>query len=445
MNGFIGTSPDAPLQKVASNPKFTTSAPQYVAVIDSKRYPVVEFEIDLNAHGATDSGYVTLAIGSNPDFSVDLFRGDQTYSPTGPLAISNNSPVYIELLAAVPSVAGAAQLTRIFWGIVDIYSPQFSANKVRFNVASLGSPLVRDKITRISQNETTVQFVESAAAQYGLAVNAQVIGTPLTIQEVLGREFVGGSNFAASLYGMKYWDLIIQCALFEDVDAWVDQGTLYFIAPSLLKRNTVELQYGRDFALANGLTGTHSPQYNKNIEVRVHTYQRKTRMVTSTHAASDGAGGVTVTTNTKKVTSQPVFGTPNLVSTSTSADGSVSTRNSSSSGAGKFTGGGSPGSETGKEIYDRWIPNLSPAAATKRALSEQRQISQHEYQLDMLVPITPALFGQISRTSLLHFTGCPYLNFNGLYYPRQITMRASLSEAFAYNIKTVNHVLPTGV
>lgn len=447
-NSFIGTDSSAPLQASKPNPKFTHSAWSYVAVINTKRYSIVEFEVDLNAHGATDSGSVTLAIGGNPDFSVDLFRGDQTYSPTGPIAISNDAPVYIELFAGPVSnpVAGStsiAGLTSIFFGIVDLYTAQFSENKVQFSVRSLGAPLVDDKITRISQSETTVQFVQAAAAQYGLQAVTGIIGAPLTIQEILAREYIGGYNFAASLYGMKYWDLIIQCCLFEDVDAWVDQGTLYFIAPSLVKRNTVQLEYGRDFAFASGFVGTHAPQFNKNIEVRVHTYQRKTKLSTSIAVGSLPGGGTYVQPNSHTVSSNPEFGTNEVVSTNTAADGTVTQTTSSSSG-GKFTGGGSPGSESGKEIYNIWIPNLSPAASTKRALAEWRQISQHEYQVDMVVPVTTALFGKITRTSLLQVSGCPYLNFDGLYYPRQITMSASAGQAFRYRIKTVSHVLPSG-
>lgn len=452
---YIITGPSTPLQPVTFDPFFETGTVHPVAVINGKPYQIVKAQIDDNAHGATGGATVTLDIDSNPDFTVDLFRGTPDAS-TGQLPIENDDPVYIQIYLGFESEIAAqptdiSQLTLLFYGIVDLYSATFHDGNVEFSCRSLAAPLVDDRVTGVTMNETTTQFVQRCAARVGLTPVILLEDASLTLQEVLAASFIGGYNFASALYGMKFWDLILRAALFDGADAWVYLDKLYYVATSItdsgqdttLQRNVVPLKWGRDFTVDDGCTGTHAPQFNKNISVEVHTYQRRTRWSTGTRASRNGSS-LTLQTISRQATASPDFGTPSITTTTINSDGTSST-STSTIGGGGYNSVTQPGSETGKERYVYFVRNISPARANALAQSLCRQISQHEYQIEGRTPVTKATLATFNIMSWLNITGLPYRYFNGAkYYPRKITTFIDRDEGAYRTFQAVNHALPAG-
>ena len=89
-----------------------------------------------------------------------------------------------------------------------------------FTARSLAAPLVDQKITSAPMNMTAPEFAGAYAKALGLTLNTQLLpGTqPITIQQMLGREFVGGPAFNSLVYNMRPWDILLQCALFDDTE-----------------------------------------------------------------------------------------------------------------------------------------------------------------------------------------------------------------------------------
>lgn len=444
-NSFIATQADTAIAPFTPDPIFTSSSPRTVVAINGKRYVPVEIEVNGNAHGATGDASITLPIGGNADFSVELQRGDQIPLGGG-FTTSDNSPVFAEIYLGFPNPIATgstdiSQMIRVFLGVVDMYSAMFHDDAVTFSCRSLAAPLVDDDLTRITMNETSLQFAQAAADYAGLKLVTQIAVSPVTVQEVLASQFVGGYNFAAAIYKRKWWDMLLQCAMFDDADVWVDQDTLYYASPSLIPRTTIDLKYGRDIEVSGGLTGTHSVQFSKNVQVELHTYNRKTRKSTSVKHASSADGGYVTQTRTRDVTSSPVFGTSDIVTTSTDQDGSVTVTNAQSSGGG-FNVSTSQGRESGKERYIRFVPNVAPDKLARLAKTMWRQISEQEYSVDFSVPLRPNNLSTMNAmTTLLKIAGCPYQKFNDTYYPRSRTLRVSNTEGGGWQFKAVNHQL----
>jgi hypothetical protein len=462
-----------PLQPVKFVQKNTTAQPYSVVVLNSEAYVPLSWDINNNAHGATGSATVTLSIGDNPDFSQELFRGDQ--APTGQivqvnapipgtpftvadlnltgsgngLTITDNSPVYIQIYGGFPSSLSSptdtTQLVLLWYGIVDQYSAAFTEDRVTFACRSFAAPLVDQRVVGTSMSQTSVAFLQAQAEAIGMTfVPILPPGyQPITIQQVLGQEFVGGANFASALYGKRIWDLGLQCALFDNADMWVDKSTLYYAVPSLVQRQTIDLQYGRDIEFEGGLLGTHSPQFSKNVQVDLHTYQPRTRMSYGMRVNSAADGGYGMTPSAALVSSQPIFGTPNTVTTYHSPDGTVTVTSSESSG-GSFSSAPTAGSESGKERYIYFVRNQSPSALNNLAQSLWRQISQHEYSIQLSLAVTPALLQQMNITSKLKLTDVPYAAFNAVYFPRTMGISMSPEEGFRVKFQAVSHLLPQG-
>jgi hypothetical protein len=426
-----------PLVPTTKKPTYEANAPRAVAVLNGVPYQVSAYTISLNAHGASDTATVVIPISSNPDFTVEFFK-----SP------NDQAPVFVEIYAGFPSninvsLTDISQLSRRFLGIVDMYSAKFASNELTFNCRSIAAPLIDTPITTYSQNQTTIQFVAAMADSIGLKTSFNIANPPVTLQSVLGYDNIGGAGFAATVYRMKIWDLILRSAQVDDVDVWVDSTpTLHYEAPWLVKRNTVALDWLRDFDQRDGLEATHSIQFSKNIQVEVYTYQRKTRITTGVQVTSVPGGGTTVSQSSRTSSSSIIPGTNETIQTSTSSTGAVSQSVSSGSG-GAFRGSASQAAgESGKERYVFYVRNVSPQVANQMALAKWRQISMHEYAITGKLPMTEALLKTLSITSLIKLGNTPYSFVNDLYWPRTIDEDFNISGGWTLAMHCVNHTPP---
>lgn len=471
-----------PLSPVTFNPYYEQNVPHAVVVLDGVRYIPVSYKATFNAHGVTDDVTFVLTLSDNPDFTAALFRGpgkllltavNVLLDPNSPNltpaqqaqvnAATQNTPIFVQVWAGFRDTPAPTTditgLTQRFYGILDTYSMDVDGDEVTFTARSLASPFVDQKLTFAPLNMSSLQFVQAMAKAIGLKTtdangNSTVAvlpgAHPITLQETLGREFIGGPNFSATVFNMHPWDLFIQTALFDDCDVWVANDTIFYLPPSLVPRTNVNLQYGGD-GQSPGLirpVGTHSVQLNKNIRVEVRTYSRKTRQST-VYRVDSASSGIVVSFNTTTVsTSSPIFGTSGTTSTSISPTGGSSTTVSNSTGGG-FAGTTSAASESGKLIYKLYRPNLTPQRCNQLAMALWRQYSMHEFSLSFELPVTAALLKTFSITSLLRIGGLPYDQFNShnkadMYYPRQIVESFDTQSGWAWSVQAVNSVLPQG-
>lgn len=432
----------APLQPLNYQPTFTTEQPRAVAVINGTNYQILSYEIEGNAHGATDSAIIDLTLSNGPDWTIELYR-DQ----------NQDDPVYVEIWAGYPPNTGpstsTAGLQQRFVGIVDQYSLQIDGDTGTFRCRSLAAPLVDREITTLAQNMTSVQFVQYWAAQYGLTPVINLVNAPVTLQQVWANEFVAG------IKKFRIWDVILKCAVFDGVDAWVSGSNLYYAAPSLVQRTLLDLQYGRDLTACNLV---HSPQFSKNVKVEVHSYQPHTRVAVSHRITTDALGGVTETTTSRTVTSSPIFGTTSSVTTTTSPTGTVSTVSSSSGGSSSSST--SEGTE-GQQPYIYYVANLTPQQCINLARAIWQDISMAEYIVTAKLPMTKSKLAQFSGvTALVRLHGTPYLlaesssTQNGAsnpqvatkandYWPRRYTEEFD-GAGWTLDLEMVNHTLPQG-
>ena len=453
----------SPLVPSDYRPQYQENAPRAVVVIDGKRYIPNRYTINKNAHGATDTATVTLPIVSNPDFSAELFRGpvgqDNSQTDWNKLTTQqvqtllaqpsnvDTSPVIVEIYAGFPANGNISDLqltheTRRFLGNLDVYSPKWGANTVTFAVRSLAQPLVDSKLQQFANNKTTTQFIQEQAASAGLKAVVNIADSGTYLQEVLGFDNVGGNNYAATIYGMHPWDLILRSAQFDDADAWVDDNTLHYESPSLVQRNTVTIHYGTD--LKDDAESTHSPLFSKNIVVKVRSYNKRTKTSHTTRITTAPGGGAIVEQSVKNVTSSIVPGTNQTLSTYIDKNGaSVATLNSSTGG--NFNGvGQSGGRESGKEVYPFYLKNISPATANKLARAIWRAISMQEYTTSGTVAVTNSTLANIKITSIVNVTGLAYYFFNTKYWPRQIDEVFDIAEGWTMHLVMVSHVPPAG-
>lgn len=431
-----------------------------VAIIGGIRVVPVRFSISHNAHGATDTGSIDLPISNGPDWPTQLERSDELGNA--------DSPVYCDIYAGFvkppygSSTADLSQLTRRFTGVVDLFNGDFRNNSVSFQLRSLAAPLTSDKITVPFQNQTTVAFVQAMATKYGLQANIELADTPYTVQQVLADEFIAGTH------NMVIWDLMLQCATWDDVDIWVDRnGVLNYRAPYLITRTPLDLKYGRD--LANCLP-TFSPQFSKNVQVEVRSYQKVTKQSHSysTTTGLDGAG-IIVDGGSRTVTSSPVFGTNSTVSTSISDTGRESTTETTKTGGAVNSGFAKPIKESGKEKYIFYIKNIGPQQAADLSKKLWRQISQHEAHVKIELPVTSAKLSAMDVTALVRLHGTPWARVNtsqatylaqlahadnasspissgqGGYWPREIDENFDpKGGGWHWSVDMLNHVLPQG-
>lgn len=425
--GALPPSTQVKLQPVTYTPKFESTIINAVAQIEQSLYPLIHATLELNCHGATDSAEVILSIANNPDFSVMFERNES----------NADMPVYISIFSGFVSSSSAnskdiSQLSLRFFGIVDIPSASHKGGTITFRCRSIASTLVDFPVTALVMNQTSEQLINSLANITGMTPNVQLVNPAVTVQQVFAAEFVGGSNFAAVVANVKAWDLLLRCAMFDDADVWVSwtkggQVFLNYASPSLIKRTTVDLVYGRDLM---DLEEEHSIQYAKNIRVEVHTYQKRIKQATTHRIQTDPLGGTQETVSSKTVVSSPVFGTTEQIATSTSPDGITSTTSTTNTG-GPATAVTSPGSESAKERYVRFIPNLTPQMCQQLARAIWRQISMMEYRQKITLPMTKDLLSKFDITMLLNVTGSPYKNANSVFSGPNNTIVNTATASFA--------------
>jgi hypothetical protein len=437
-----------PLQPVTYTPTFVTERPRAVVLINGERYIPSAFAIKANAHGASNSATITLPVSNNPDFSQALQRGEIT-NDAGAVIATDNSPLYAEIRAGYPEnpVVGSTQieqLSRRFLGVVDLYSVRFGQDQITFQCRSLAGQLLDDKLTSMHQNKRTTQFLQEQCDRCGLRLVTNLANHPWTLQEVLAFDNVGGSNFTATVYGMSVWNLMLRCAQADDVDIWIDGDTLHYEAAQKIRRNNVDLRWGRDFS-TDGLEGAHAIQFNRYIRVSVHTHQPTTLISHSSRYESDGFGGVNVTTSTRHVTGDVIPGTNEVISTSYGADGTVTVGSSVRTG-GNFNGnaGRVAGDNARIERYVFFAHNLPPDKANALAKAKWRQFSQHEFKLTGKLPMTSKRVQDLSITSLARISGCQYAKFNSTYWPRAYVEHFDRSGWRLEDLILLNHVLPQG-
>lgn len=473
MGGFIATPVSgAPLSPTLYQQFYESNPVRIEIVLNGGNYSAQEVTYTENGHGATDTATIIIPLSSNPDFTVELFRGDYfgyfdapngvtVYSPQNApgssYAFSDNSPVYVQIHAGFPQnpALGSSRISQLpiqFTGIVDLYSAVFENDTVTFTCRSLGAPLVDDTLMTTSMNQTMAQFIAQMSKKYGLPapiINLSPGFIPATIQEVLAYDQIGGSNFAASLYGMHPMDLMIRGAQVDDADVWVDvrTGAIHYESPDTFEttRAIVDMQYGRDWM---GLSASHAPQFSKNVEVQVHTHQPRTKTSTTVRVQNDASGNITVATSSRFTTSDVVLGTNQTIAqvTATSPTGVVSNSTTYSTvSGGNITAKAQQGAgETGKQKYPLYVGNVSPARAATIAKAYWRHISQHEFAIEGEVPMTLRWLSTLSITALIRISGAPWSLVNNTYYPRKLEHHISVEEGWKIKVSALNHRLASG-
>lgn len=386
--------------------------PAATVVVDGIQMAPSAYDIEYNSHGATDTATITVPASSvftsqgralGPDWTLQILRSASGANANLPVSAS----IYAGFVSApaTQNPTSIAQLNLRFNGIVDLYTIKLKEDLVTFSLRSLAAPLTSDKISVPFQNQTTAQFITNMAGLYGLTPKLLMDPStpPITMQQVLGDQFVAGTR------NMRIWDLMLQCALWEDCDLWVDKnGVLWFAAPYNVPRVALDLKWGRDLA---DLVITHAPQFSKNIRVEVRSWNPTVRVATSA-VVQNVPDGVQVTGTTRVVSSSPVFGTNETIATLYGPSGAISQTSTVKTGGSTSTGATGYEKESGVENYIFYPRNLQPQDALTLAKKLWRQISQHEYQVSIDLPVTRAKFTTMDITSLIRLHGTPYALVN---------------------------------
>lgn len=445
-----GNAPFAALTPVTFTQESTSARARAYVMIDKRLYPLKSYRLSKNAHGATNTGSFTLPYAGNPDWTDQLYRGNDP--GTG---ASNNSPVYVEIWAGFPSNPGMtpsiAGLTKRFYGVLDEYDPE-DMNETQFRLRSIASPLTTDAITTAVQNLKTTDVLRQMAAPYGIKVVIDPeLTNPFTLARIYAQEFVVG------LKNLKKWDVMLRSSIFDDTDIWEDNGTLYYVHPwnvtSIMAKYGepgrgyfLGLEYGRN---VKSFLPSHSPQFSRNIRVTVHSYTAKTRVSVATRVQSV-FGGVNVKQVIKTSTATPQWGTNGGSSTTYNNDGTVSYGKWTSSG-GASSGSTNAISESGLELYDIYLPNLDATECQNLATAIWRQTSQHEYQGEITLAVTPQNLPYLNIESRFALTGYGMAFFNTTYWPRSLDETFDMAEpgsshasGWEVSMHCVSHTPPLG-
>lgn len=426
--GFVQGVTPTPFRQI--NEK---SSPRALITIDGTPWVPKSYNLELNLHGSTDTATVLFPIKNYPDWTQVIARSD--------LGNNADKPVYVQIYAGYPSdlsTQSVSQLTLRFAGIVDDYTISRKNDETTFQCRSLAAPLTTNTITvgMKGGGNTTVAFVKAMAAKYNLRTQIDPSISPGTITDVLAQ------NFIAGVRNVNIWTLILQCAQYDDVDVWVDEfGVLWYWTPTGLARNKIPLAWGRDFL---SLDITHSPQFSKNVVVEVRSWQKRVKTSTTyrTQTGSDG-DGITALPTSRVVTSTPVFGTNQSVSTSVDSVGNQSTTLSAVVGGSSIGKSAAPASFSGKERYVFNVKNKTPQQCAELSAKYWRQISEHEFSAKMTLPMTKSVFANLhSTTELVLTTG--FVQADGAYWPRRISEHFSPQQGWLLDIDAVNHEYANG-
>ncbi len=446
----------SPLSATAFNPIYGQLQPRFLVKVNGQPFIPKSYEIELNAHGDADTATVVLPIATYPDWTEPA--NEQVPGTTTSLTLEQLSsslpspdttqPTYVEIWAGFPAQgwngASTAQLVRRFYGMIDSFDMDHANDETTITCRSLAAPLLTTKITTpfVGQNATTtVAFIQQQAARFGLTTSIILNPgqAPATMQRVLGAEFTTGVR------NWSIWQLMLQCAQMDDVDLWVDsQGVLNYCAPGQVQRTTYSYAW---LSNISDLKATHALRFSKNIRVEVRSWVKRTRIAhvsrvsTNPYATGGGSNGL-VQRWTRTVTSTPIFGTTRSILQAVSPTGTSTTVVESTGGAAS-SGFTTPGEDSGTESYIFYVSNASPQECDDLAQKIWRQITQHEWMIDMEAPVTPADLG-MGVTSLLAISGSPFAKVNQSYWPRQIREVCSLTEGFYRQYTAVNHQNPLG-
>lgn len=402
--------------------------PRASAIINGIEITPQSFSITNNAHGASDTATIVAPISNGPDWTVAT-------------ATSGDQPVYVTILCGFAQSGNGdyTQLTPVFTGVLDTFTATLEKDEVSFSCRSIAAPLISTKITTpfAGESMTTQAFIQQQADRFGMQAvfNAASYGTMLQVM---------GSEFQTGVHNWVIWDLMLQCAQYDDVDIWVDlNGVLHYEAPSLVKRQTNYIEWGTDI---KSFSGGHASQFSKNIRVEVRSWTKKTRTSTRARASSLAAGlpGIALETTSAVVTTQPIFGTRGSVRTEISSNGTVTTTSATTTGGPSNSGFTTVAPESGKETYIYYKQNATPQQCDDLAQKIWRQITMHEFQVHMTLVATPTVLPTLNITSLIQILNAPYQKFNTTYWPREITLSYSVTGGLFWKVTMVNHQLPQG-
>jgi hypothetical protein len=426
--GVSGAANLYPLLPVQFEKYVENQTPTTYVLIDGNRFTPRSWTIEENAHGATDTASITLPISNGPDWTQAIYRGSD--------AGNSEQPVYVKIYA------GMVQPILRFWGIVDIYSGRLTAtpdgDAITFSCRSFAAPLISTKITTpfSGPTSTTTQFIQQQAARFGLNTQILLAGAPLTMQQVLGNEFSTG------VHNVEIWRLMLQCAVQDDVDIWVDGNTLWYAAPSLISRVTADMKWGRDIET---LDFSHATQFSKNIRVEVRSYTKRIKQSSYVRYETGANGkGVITSEGSRTVTSTPVFGTTQSITNTISNTGTQTVTSSNTTGGSSSGSAGVPAAESGKELYTFYVKNKTQQQCFDLAKKFWRQISQHEFSITLNFPVTAKKLPVIGKTSLIRLHGTPFAYLNSTYWPRRITETFDPESGWNWSIVAINHEGPNG-
>jgi hypothetical protein len=436
-----GNAPFSSLAPVTFDLKDTFANARACVMINGQGpYPIKRFTIDKNCHGATNTASFDVPYAGNPDWTNQLFEDPN----------KKNTPIYIAIYAGfpaspwiTPSISG---LSRRFYGVMDEYDPK-DLDQTHFQCRSIAAPLTTDRITTQIQNLTTVDFLKQICASYNIPVVVDpALTSPFTLAQVYAQEYIVG------LKNLVKWDVLQRSSIFDDVDVWEDDGTVYYVHPWNVSKvvpisKALPLTYGTSI---KSFEGKHASQFSRSIQVLVHSYRAKTRVSTS-WVIDQVVGGVAVQGVTKVSTSTPQWGTAGGSRTVYAPDGKTTHTTWTQTG-GPSSGSTTPISESGKEVYNLYIPNLTPTQCQQVAMQIWRQISMHEYIGEFDLAVTPANLPYLNIESRPAMTGYGQNAFNTLYWPRTMSETfegpsdENSSEATGWSVKfsCVNHTLPLG-
>jgi hypothetical protein len=437
------------LADVTLTPSYESSAVHAVAIVNGYSCPIVSAQVELNAHGFTNSASVVLPIEGNPDFSIVL--GDAATPTSG-----NDSPsVYFELWYGIfdtpqDGSLDTAGMVRIFLGVIENYEARVNEGVVTFSLRSIAADLADTKITKLTMSEpASTQFLSEQSVRAGLNYEAPspALKTPITIQQVLGKEFIGGSNFNATVYRKSAADLLIQAATFDDCDVWIEDDTIYYQQARNVQRGApINLVHGRDFAMEGGVILSHALRQSNNIRVDVHSFQPLTRISTRTRLQIDPVTlAVTKTTGSVMMTrtSIPLLSSPGTT-TITQGPSSTTYSTATSSGGAAVGSSGIAPDQTSVEKYAFYVPNQDQATCNRLATAIARQIASLEYRLTFTIPMKKALVSQLRIISAFNISGLPYDRWNDVFYARRITYDISTEVGVRVTVDAVNHALLQG-
>lgn len=427
-----------PLTQIAqwqNNGDHKGESPRALLKINHMTMSVESITTTLNAYGVLDTCECVVPMKGNPDFSIELFRGETDTSAV-PLTL------YIGYPANPSQPATTSELQPIFVGQLDSWKGSHVSGKITFSGRSLGVALTDRKLTIPIQYKTSVQLIEEQAKAVGLKTNIVLAPgqEPVQMATVFSREYIAG------LKNLRVWDLIAQCAQWDDTDAWVDGDTLYYVSPVFVPRNTVNIEIGKN---VKDLDFQHASQFNRKIRVEVHSYMPRTSQGSFTRVQTHADGTVTKSSITRQSTSTPIFGTQGMTTTTYNYNGTTGTTTKSTGTSykqgGTFQTSTRPEENSGIEIYPIYPrAPLTPKQTDDLALREWRRISMHEWSITIYMPVTKDLLTNMKRTTLLNVTGSPYSAVNQKYWPRRINWNFGLSDGVQWVIEAVNHQLPVG-